>query len=116
LVSDVSDDINYLDNVDKKILSGTQGARNNGLEQAFKNGTTSRQGIMYFDSNDEMFFEDENDPEEGFLNDSQLSGAERRKMYTKMMKKATEEERQKIREQIYREKKRSIQMFLQEVN
>lgn len=66
-----------------------------------------KQGIMYFDSNDEMFFEDEND-QEGFLNDSQISGAERKKMYTQMIKKASEEERKKIREQIYREKKRSI--------
>lgn len=73
---------------------------------------------MYVDSNDEMFFDDETDrinqgggdasnnlPTDGMSKSN-------REMYTKLMLKTTDEERKRIKEQLKRNKKRSIELFL----
>ncbi len=67
---------------------------------------------MYFDSNDEMFFEDEDLQEESSSNE--VASNQRlprdiskgnRMLYSKLMK-AGDEERRRIREQLNRQKKR----------
>ena len=70
---------------------------------------------MYFDSNDEMFFEDEASFD--FLDSQSDTRGKSGSSYTKMVLfKQTDEERRRIREQINRDKKKNIQEFLQQLN
>lgn len=64
--------------------------------------------VVYFDSNDEMVCESD-------VSQNNLTEGEdgyRGKNYTKVMLKATEQEKKRIREHINKQKKRNIQRFL----
>ena len=56
-----------------------------------------------------MYFENE-------ISEAELSNANNGKNYTKVVLKATEEERKKMREQMNRQKKKNIQQFLNDVD
>lgn len=75
-------------------------------------GTAHQRGrkIIYFDSNDEMVCGSD------ISGDDLLDGTGKNKSYAKVLLKATEDERKRIREMINKQKQRKIQQFLQEVN
>jgi len=70
-----------------------------------KNAMAKKKAI-YFNSNDEMCFESE-------LSDSPVK---RKHSFTKVVLKSTEDERNKMRDILKKEKKRNIQRFLNDIN
>ncbi|CDW78668.1 UNKNOWN [Stylonychia lemnae] len=66
--------------------------------------------VVFFDSNDEMI------PASEASEDDALDRSVRSKYYARVMVCATEEEKKRLREMIYKQKQKKIQQFLNQVN
>ena len=87
-------------------------ARNSNNDDTMKNAKKyGKNKNIYFDSNDEMYFESELSEEDIILN-----GKEGHKNFTKVQLKPSEDERRKMREFLKQQKKNNIYNFLNDVN